>query len=146
MGHSFLVADLTSAISRTSRPKYLGLDIRAASQDPDDCTDPHLTRKSLSPRGFHNVLELEQRIVSCLGILGIHLRVQIIRHWRAPNQACHAIVDVHHFACRHRCNRLTKPCVDGLEVALREHTLSSTPSMALTCAWAASLRAAPSIA
>merc|ERR1719188_2511603 len=124
---SFLVAlaIITSTTTRNYRPKYLGLDVQAAS-GLDDYTlytsrDHRTTRENISPRGLNNVFELEQRIVCCLRILGVYRRVQVVGDGGAPNETSHGVVDIHDFASRHRSNRLSKACVDCFEVGLRQH-------------------------
>merc|ERR1711972_251568 len=74
-------------------------------------------------RRLHNVFELKQRGVRRLRILRIHLRVQVVGDRAAPNNTGHRIVDIHHLAGRRRRNRLPKSRIDGLEIALRQHTL-----------------------
>merc|ERR1719188_1158757 len=127
---SFLVAlaSFTSTTTRTSRPKYLGLDVQAAS-GLDDYTlytsrDHRTTRENISPRGLNNVFELEQRIVCCLRILGVYRRVQVVGDGGAPNETSHGVVDIHDFARRHRSDRLNmglSSLLQGSAVHSRAH-------------------------
>merc|ERR1712073_109855 len=57
-----------------------------------------------SLRRFDHVLELHEAVVSRHRILGVNLREQKVRDWRAADELSHLVVDIHHRARRHGCD------------------------------------------
>merc|ERR1712003_503688 len=67
-------------------------------------------------RGLHHILELQERVVRRLSIGRVHGGVQLVDDTRVSGHLGHRVVNVHHLASRHRCDRLPEARVDGREI------------------------------
>merc|ERR1719323_2098049 len=67
-------------------------------------------------RCLHHILELQEAVVCRNGVLGVHLREEVVRDRGAPHKLGHRVVHIHHRALWDRRDRLPEPRVHGLEI------------------------------